>query len=152
MTIEVREPIPADEAAWRRMWTGYVEFYEEPEHAVRGESLWKQLLDPDDAFQCRLAVAAGEMAGFVNFFEHPDTWFEKPVCYLADLFVEPSVRRGGVGRTLIEEVERVSKERGCQHVYWHTQDHNDTARSLYDDITGGTSGFIMYELPRAVGP
>ena len=39
-----------------------------------------------------------------------------------------------------------AREQNWAEVYWHTQQHNQVARGLYDKITGGTDGFVNYAI------
>ncbi|HEU0317849.1 MAG TPA: GNAT family N-acetyltransferase, partial [Solirubrobacteraceae bacterium] len=64
-------------------------------------------------------------------------------CYLEDLFVARAARGGGAGRALIEAVYAAADARGADRVYWHTQEFNAPARSLYDTV-GRRTSFIVY--------
>jgi GNAT superfamily N-acetyltransferase len=66
------------------------------------------------------------------------------VCYLQDLYVDPQARGTGAGRALIEAVYAAADANGTPSVYWLTQDHNTTARQLYDRIAKVTP-FIKYQ-------
>jgi GNAT superfamily N-acetyltransferase len=66
------------------------------------------------------------------------------VCYLQDLFVDPTSRGRGAGRKLIKAVAAIAGERGCLRLYWTTKEDNATARSLYDRIAR-FNGFIRYD-------
>jgi GNAT superfamily N-acetyltransferase len=150
MTIELRDLQRSDETAWQHLWRGYLDFYASPEFDARTPALWEQILDPAHSFQCRVAVMADEVVGIVQFFDHLDTWFDRPVCYLNDLFVDPSARGHGIGRLLVEDVNSIAAARGWQHVYWHTQtNNNDHARAVYDSFPGVDAAFMVYELPPA---
>jgi hypothetical protein len=46
---------------------------------------------------------------------------------------------------LLEEAKRASVQRGANRLYWHTQQYNGRARSLYDQVAQPTS-FIVYEM------
>jgi GNAT superfamily N-acetyltransferase len=67
----------------------------------------------------------------------------KPNCYLEDLFVDPSARGSGAAKALILAVEEAARAAGAFRLYWHTQEYNAAARSLYDTITPRSS-FIVY--------
>ena len=151
MTVSLRDPQPGDKPQWSELWLAYLTFYEAPEYGRRTESLWSQLHDPDHPFRCRVAADGDELVGIVHFVEHHDTWFEDPIIYLADLFVRPERRGEGIARQLIDDVAAFAKANGNEQVYWHTNDTNATARGLYDTMTGGPNGFIMYELPIEAG-
>ncbi len=148
--VEIRFLESADEAVWRRLWTGYLEFYETtvPEEVYRttfARILGGNAGDPHE-FKGLLALRDGVAVGLVHYVFHRHCWRVENICYLQDLFVDPSCRGGGVGRALIEAVYAKSDEAGVPAVYWMTQDFNETARLLYDRI-GVKTPFIKYARP-----
>lgn len=142
----IRHPEAADEPRWRELWLAYLDYYEAPEYDRRTDRLWEQLLDSQDPFRCRVAELDGQLVGIVHFVEQLDTWYDRPIIYLGDLFVDSKLRGKGIARRLIDEVVRIARENNNPQVYWHTNHDNEPARLLYDKMTGGTSGFIMYEI------
>ena len=91
-----------------------------------------------------LAWDGDKAVGLVHFMFHRHCWRIENVCYLQDLFADPSVRGKGVGRALIEAVYAAADNAGCPVVYWNTADDNHTARLLYDRIAHKTQ-FIKYQ-------
>jgi GNAT superfamily N-acetyltransferase len=75
---------------------------------------------------------------------HASTWSQTGYCYLEDLFVGRTARGGNVARELIEAVYRLADEFSCTRTYWHTQEFNAPARSLYDQLAHNTS-YVVYE-------
>ena len=137
-----------DQAAWRRLWTGYLEFYESSVTDEVYIATFGRLLDPSREQQQAL-VAVDEHdrpIGLVHFIFHPHNWRIEDVCYLQDLFVDPDVRGTGAGRALIEAVYAAADQKGTPTVYWLTQDFNTTARRLYDRIADVTP-FVKYQRP-----
>ena len=82
--------------------------------------------------------------GLAHLVFHGTTWSEAGYCYLEDLYVDPSRRGGGVARALFAAVYAEAGQRGADRVYWHTQEYNAPARSLYDTV-GQPTSFVMYE-------
>jgi GNAT superfamily N-acetyltransferase len=82
--------------------------------------------------------------GLAHLVFHPATWSASGYCYLEDLYVDPSHRRGRAARTIFEAVYTQARERGAERVYWHTQQFNGPARSLYDSV-GQLTSFVVYE-------
>ena len=76
---------------------------------------------------------------------HPSTWSAGPKCYLEDLFVSPAARGGDLGQALLRAVKQAATDRRAPDVYWHTQQYNGRARSLYD-VVGRPTSFVVYEM------
>lgn len=138
-------PIEAkDKAAWLELWQSYLSFYEQKISDDVTEGLFERLLG-DGYHDGFVAEQDGRSVGFVHYLFHASTWSLAPVCYLEDLFVDGALRGSGVGRKLIEAVYSAADAKGGK-VYWHTHDHNATARKLYDRI-GVLSNFVRYDRP-----
>lgn len=130
-------PIEArDHAAWQALWDGYCRFYEV---SISGEitaHTWKRILDPASPIHAIVAEdSSGKVIGMANYIIHENTWEMTPVCYLEDLFVEPSIRAKGVGRQLIDWLVAAMKTEGWSRLYWLTKENNYRARGLYDKYT-----------------
>lgn len=142
--ITIRPLRPEDQADWRRLWTGYLEYYKTTVPEVVYQTTFARLLgdDPRD-FNCLVAEQDGRLVGLTHYLSHRHAWKVEEVIYLQDLYVDPSVRGTGAGRALIEAVYAVADAAGTPAVYWLTQDFNATARLLYDRIAAVTP-FIRY--------
>jgi GNAT superfamily N-acetyltransferase len=141
--VNVRPPQPADEAAWRKLWAGYAAFYrvDVPEDVTA--ALWDKLMIAGADVRGLVAERGGRLVGLANYLFHPSTWSLKPTCYLEDLFVDPQARGSGAGKALILAVEAAARAADASRIYWHTQEYNAPARSLYDTLAPRTS-FIVY--------
>lgn len=140
----IRDANTADEAAWLTLWAGYNAFYEAsvaPEVTAR---TWQRILGTDSALTCRVADMDGTVVGFSISLLHEGTWVVEPVCYLEDLFVDPSCRGKGIGRKLIEDLVTSGKSQGWSRLYWHTRQDNP-ARRLYDEFVSADD-FVRYSL------
>jgi len=146
LEILVREPVDSDFTEWRGLWGEYLTFYKTARSEPQIVSLWHRLLDPEDPVECLVAEVDGHVVGITHYLPHADTWDERPICYLSDLYVHSSTRGEGIATLLIRAVEQRSNDQGWSSVYWQTAEDNQQARVLYDKITGGASGFIIYEL------
>ena len=139
----IRAALPSDEAAWRKLWRGYSDFYlvNLPEEVTR--RTWKRILDPDSQIMCIVAEIEGQVCGFAHCVVHENTWDIQAVCYLEDLYVAPSLRGRGVGRALIEWLRNAMRAEGWARLYWMTKSDNARARRLYDQFTQ-PDDFIRY--------
>lgn len=145
--IAIRPLTAGDEADWRRLWAGYLKYYETTVGEEVCRSTFARLLgdDPQD-YSCLIASAGGRPVGLSHFLFHRHAWKVENVCYLQDLYADPEMRGLGIGRRLIEGVYRAADRAGAPAVYWLTQDFNQTARRLYDRI-GRVSPFVKYTRP-----
>lgn len=141
----IRDPRPEDEAAWRRLWSGYVAFYESEVSDEVTAATWQRLLTPGSNMFGRIAEWQDEVAGFTVCVLHPASWTLTPACYLEDLFVDPDKRGHGIGRALIEDLISMARDKGWSRLYWHTRQSNETARRLYDRFATADD-FVRYRM------
>lgn len=138
---------PADRERWNALWRGYLTFYETALPAATYDATWARIMDPAGSIRA-LGVRApdGPLVGITHYLFHPHAWSPDDACYLQDLFVDADYRGRGYAHALIDGVARVARERRCCRLYWTTQEHNATARRLYDRVAA-FRGFIRYEFP-----
>lgn len=144
MPLVIRPLEPRDAPDWRRLWTLYLEFYKTtlPE-AVYASTFARLLGDDSDDFNALIAEVDGRPVGLAHYLFHRHCWKIELVCYLQDLYVDPTARGTGLGRALIEAVYAKADATGAPSVYWLTQDFNHEARLLYDRVARLTP-FIRY--------
>lgn len=147
MTLEIRPLTPADRPDWTRLWTGYLAFYDTELPEAVFDSTFARLLgnDPQD-YNGLIALLDDRPVGLVHYLFHRHGWKIENTCYLQDLFTESGARGRGVARALIQAVYDAADAAGAPSVYWLTQDHNATARKLYDQV-GVHTPFIKYIRP-----
>jgi len=144
MSLIVRPLTQEDNAEWRRLWTGYLEYYETSVSEEVYETSFARMLSGDDnEFHGMVAELDGKLVGLVHYLYHRHGWKIENVCYLQDLYADPDVRGKGIGRALIEAVYAAADANGAPGVYWLTQDFNTAGRRLYDRI-GTLTPFIKY--------
>ncbi len=141
---EIRPLNLRDRPQWSALWQGYLRFYRQrlPDHVT--DSTFARLVDEKSQPHGIVAEQAGRIVGFAHYLFHPSTWSPSALCYLEDLFVDPTARGAGAGRELIRGVYAAADRAGASSVYWMTQEFNADARALYDTLAHRTS-FIRYE-------
>src|SRR5271166_6202344 len=122
MTVIIRKIEPRDEARWRELFDAYIRFYErEPSEAITRRT-WSLLMDASSLVHAVVAEpAGGGVIGIANYLVHETTSALSPVCYLQDLFVDPTHRAGGVGKQLIDWLVAEMNTQGWSRIYWHTK-------------------------------
>jgi GNAT superfamily N-acetyltransferase len=145
--VRVRRLRDGDRGRWQALWNGYLSFYRARLSDEVTGTMFARLRDGQQGVLGLVAVDADDMPiGLAHLVFHASTRSAAGSCYLEDLYVDPSRRGGPIARTLIEAVYAQAGERGAERVYWHTQQYNGAARSLYDTVAQLTS-FVVYEHP-----
>ena len=69
--------------------------------------------------------------GFAVYFYNFSTWLGRPGLYLEDLFVKPEKRGKGYGRSLLVELAKIARDRGCGRMEWAVLNWNEPAIKFY---------------------
>ena len=150
--IQVRPIRQEDRAQWTPLWLGYNAFYGREGATALPQQItdvtWSRFFNPVEPVFAAVAEHEGRIVGLVHYLFHRSTTRIEPICYLQDLFTEPTLRGKGVGRALIQFVYEQAQLANSSRVYWQTQTTNAAGRMLYDKVAGHM-GFIVYtkELP-----
>ena len=145
--LTIRSVNASDKIRWTELMKAYANFYEVEVDDTALATTWNWIEDPNNSFWCTLAEQQdGTIVGFTQYQLMHRSLSGAMVCYLSDLYVEPELRGGGVGRALTDHVFDFARDNSIPNVRWLTQDSNAVARKLYDSY-GDKSGFIMYSFP-----
>jgi len=95
-----------------------------------------------------VAVIDEKIVGYVNgyVFENSDIYYKKPVAYLDCLCVDKSVRKQGIGQSLIDEFTKMVKERGVKYIKLNAFENNIPAVSLYKKL--GYEEYSVYYMKK----
>jgi GNAT superfamily N-acetyltransferase len=144
--MRIRDATAADEAGFRRLWDAYLAFYDVTLAPAVTDQTWARILDPASPLSARVAVdGAGKVQGFAVWHHHVASWHLANDLYLEDLFVDAAARGTGLGRALLDDLFALAHARGFGRIYWHTDEGNARARSLYDSYAPA-DGHIRYRL------
>ena len=136
----------ADWEGWSTLWAGYLHFYRADLPTDTSRATFERLCGGTDGLFGLLALdEVGTALGLANCVLHATTWSQEPKCYLEDLFVSPTARGADLGQDLLRAVKQAATSRGAPDLYWHTQQYNGRARSLYD-VVGRPTSFVVYEM------
>jgi GNAT superfamily N-acetyltransferase len=144
MGVKVRPVVRQDEMRWRELFEGYCVFYKRTPSESLTRHTWARILDREVPIHAIVAEHDSDgVIGIANYLIHEHTLGLTPVCYLADLFVDPAQRAAGVGKQLIDWLLAEMKRQRWSRFYWHTRLNNYRARGLYDKFTSH-SDFVRY--------
>ena len=104
------------------------------------EHLVPSLADISGAFTL-LAFNGEKTVGLVTCFEGFSTFKCKPLLNIHDVIVLTSHRGKGIVGKMLDEVERIARERGCCKLTLEVLEGNTAARRAYEK-----AGFVDYEL------
>jgi len=92
----------------------------------------RRILDGGDGEYLLGAQAAGaEPAGVAQIRFRWSVWKTAHDCWLEDLYVSESARRGGLGRALVDAALGRARERGCRRIELDVNEDNAAALALY---------------------
>jgi GNAT superfamily N-acetyltransferase len=141
---EVRPLQDSDRDDWKALWTAYLDFYGTSVPSDFLVHIFDRLLGADPQnFNGLVAVIDGELVGLTHYLYHRHGWEVENVCYLQDLYADPSVHGMGVGRAFIEAIYAAVGANGTPSVYRLTQEENTEGRKLYNRVAR-VIDFIKY--------
>jgi len=143
MSIIIRPITLSDKTRWLELFREYVIFYKSKVSDEQFELTW-QRIHSDFNMYGLIAELDGQIVGIAHYIFRPSTWDVEDFCYLEDLFVDPKVRGAGVGRALINELEKIATTKGSKRLYWTTATDNEVARKLYDKVA--ITDFVQYRI------
>ena len=146
---QVRPLAETDRAQWNDLYRGYREFYALTPNDAVVDRVWSWIQDPAHETRSLVAVADdGTVGGLAHFrrFARPSSGTTG--LYLDDLFTRPDLRGAGIARLLIDALSTIAATEGLSVVRWITNEHNETARRLYDGVAAATP-WVTYDLTPA---
>lgn len=140
--VLIRPLAAADYDQWVVLWNGNNQGHINQDVTA---ATWERLIR-DPQVRGLGAFDGNEMSGLVHFILHPVTGHIKNVCYMQDLYVNPSHRRKGIGRKLVEALAVIGKSEGWARMYWLAEAQNREAQALYRNL-GLKLDFTLHVLP-----
>jgi len=128
----VRLAQPADAKAIARLLHDFNEEYDDPTPGPERLTRRVRELLADGHITVLLIGEAPEGLAVLRF--RPSIWTEGLECYLAELYVVPGRRGGGLGRTLMQAAIELARSRGADYMELGTSEHDVAARALYESL------------------
>lgn len=96
------------------------------------ESLAEVLFGKFPVAEALVAFHGDELAGYAIFFHSVSTFVGRAGIYLEDIYVRPSLRGKGIGKTLFATVARTARDRKCARMEWQVLRWNKPAIDFYE--------------------
>jgi len=114
------------------LFDGYRQFYGQRSDLPAARGFLRDRIERDESVIYLAYVDGGQAAGFTQLYPSFSSVSLKPLWILNDLFVRSDVRRGGVGRALLERARRHALETGAKGLVLNTGVTNKAAQTLYE--------------------
>ena len=134
MRCIIREPTPADAPALIALVRHLTREESGRDSRLTPAHLAEECFGPTPRFRVLLAEHAGRALGYASFHRSYDTDHAAKGLYLQDLYVEPHVRRQGIGRALLAAVARACQADGGCYLFWNALTNNAAGRAFYRRI------------------
>lgn len=131
-------------AEWDALYAAYAQYYKVEQNQEMRDRTWGWIME--GRISCLMALDdAGKPVGLAHIRE-----FLRPLSstiggYLDDLFVDPTVRGGGVVNLLFVAAKALGREKNWSVIRWITRDDNYRARAVYDKVATRTN-WVTYDL------
>ena len=130
--IRVRRAVLLDLERVAQLFDQYRRFYDQPADLELARDFLSQRLRRSESVI--LVGARGEQppAGFVQLYPTFCSVSAAPIYVLYDLYVEPSARRDGIARALLQAAAAHAREAGAVRLELATARTNHIAQALYE--------------------
>lgn len=87
-------------------------------------------------FRALLAEYDGNPAGYAMFYDFYSSFRGQCGLFLEDIYVQPALRNKGIGKALLADVAKISKEENYFGMQWEVLDWNQPSIEFYERIGG----------------
>ena len=142
MTL-IRELKEADFEQWLGLYQVYAEHYRVALTETGIQTSWEWLMDSSHPLQGLVAVQEVALVGMAHFQAMPSPLRGQNIGFLDDLVVLPSARGRGVGRLLLDALQRIGLQKGWGLFHWIIQDNNYRPASYMTKLPASQIGTSM---------
>ena len=114
------------------LFDGYRQFYGQRSDLAAARAFLGDRIERNESVIYLAYTGPREAAGFTLLYPSFSSVSLKPLWILNDLFVRSDVRRGGVGRALLERARQHAVETGAKGLVLNTGVTNEAAQTLYE--------------------
>ena len=130
-TCTFRPAAPGDEELILTFIRALADYEKMSGQVVATPELLREWIFEKKTAEVIFAEAEGKAVGYALFFHNFSTFLGRAGIYLEDLFVLPEARGRGFGKGLLQELARITVERGCGRLEWACLDWNQPSIDFY---------------------
>ena len=133
--LRLRPATPADVPTILRFIRELAVYEREPDAVLATEAdIIRDGWGEPARFTALIADYNGNPAGFALYFTTYSTWRGHHGIRLEDIYVTPSLRGLGIGKSLLARLARIAVEQGCPRLEWDVLNWNEPAIAFYRSI------------------
>ena len=150
--VEIRPGTPSDGERVAEMAAALSAHEGEPPPPFDAEVFRRFGFGDGRRFESLVVEVAGEsdrgggLVGYVLFSNLFHVGLGAPGLHMIDLFVEPSMRRLGLGRRMLAALAKICVERDATWITWQCLPSNAEAMAFYEDVGGRRFNAADFEL------
>ncbi len=130
--LRIREAKPEDVPLILQLIRELADYEKLSHEVVADEKTLRETLFGERKYaEILIAEYNGQPAGQALFFHNYSTFIGRPGIYLEDIYVRPSLRGKGIGKSLLKSLIKLAKERNCGRVEWAVLDWNEPSIQFY---------------------
>lgn len=131
--LEIRKATTADVNSIASLFDQYRQFYEQaPDIALATKFIAERIKRQESTIL--VAKTNNEIIGFCQMYPTFCSVEASPIMVLYDLYVDPSARKAGAGRALMQAAFEYAKDNGFTRLYLSTAKTNSAAQTLYESL------------------
>jgi GNAT superfamily N-acetyltransferase len=135
MSATIRPAVPADVDSIFALMLELAEFEKLTHLFIATEAgVHDALFGARPSAEALVAVDAGKIVAYALFFHNFSTFLGKRGLYLEDLYVQPAMRGGGLGKQMLRALAALALERQCGRFEWTVLDWNQNAIDFYEKM------------------
>jgi GNAT superfamily N-acetyltransferase len=151
LDIAVKSPSVQDIPDLARLFSEMQRHYRRPvtdAQAIEAATLASQPVRSTFDPRVLIAIVSNEIAGSIVLNVTFPAFELSRSLYIRDLYVARSMRRYGVGQTLVKAAARLTYAQGFSALDWTTETNNAPARQMYESCGARVLGRTYYRLAR----
>jgi GNAT superfamily N-acetyltransferase len=126
-----RPAVPGDEELILSFIQALADYEHLSDQVVATPEILREWIFEKKTAEVIFAEVEGKAVGYALFFHNFSTFLGRAGIYLEDLFVLPEARGQGFGKGLLQELARITVERGCGRLEWACLDWNQPSIDFY---------------------
>ena len=150
MNIEIRKANVKDIGIIFNFIKKLADFEKSPKEVTPNPHLIKKkIFQKNSNIFSLIALNNDKPVGFVVYFFNYSTWTGKKGLYIEDLFIDPEIRRCGVGSRIMKSLSKIAINNDCARMEFNVLDWNEDAIKFYQKFNAKPmKGWTIFRIER----